>query len=107
MSGFAILGFDKDPTFRFSAMLQAFEEFGDLSMKMGVIKHPTLIGEKVVCVRVQDFGAVFTPDEIRRLAKTVRRVDSMPLKARQFTSRLEGAADDARYEKETAQTRMI
>lgn len=107
MSGFAILGFDKDPTFRFSAMLQAFEEFGQLSLKLGVIKHPTIIGEKVVCVRVQDFGAVFTPDEVRRLAKTVRRVDSMPLVARQFTRQLEGAADDARYLTETSKERMI
>lgn len=107
MSGFAILGFDKDPVFRFTAMLHAEKHFGALSTKFGVIKHPTIIGENIVCVKVQDFGAVFTPKEVYRLAKTVKRTDSMTKDARRFTDMLEGAANDALYQAETGQTRVI
>lgn len=107
MSGFAILGFDKQPMFRFSAMLGAIQEFGELSMKLGVIKHPTIIGERVVCVRVADFGAIFTPAETARLSKTAKRTESLPKFARQFAHALQQAADDAAYEAERAKARMI
>lgn len=107
MSGFAILGFDKDTTFRFTAMLEALNEFGRHSARVGVINSPLVIGEKIVCVRCEDFGAVFKTKEIYRLAKTVKRVPAFPKFANQFMDQLTRAADDAVYATETGQKRMI
>lgn len=107
MSGFAILGFEKDPMFRFSAMVNAAEHFGWAGVKFGVIKDPRLIGHKIVCARVADFGAVFRPEEVTRLDKTVARVDSAPQKMRKLMSQLRRCADDAAFATETAQKRVI
>lgn len=107
MAGFAILGFEHDPTFRFTAMLEAMNEFGKNSARIGVISSPLMVGERLVCVRCEDFGAVFKTKEVYRLAKTVERVRSFPKFARQFTDLMKKAADDAVYATETGQKRMI
>lgn len=107
MAGFAIVGFEQDPLFRFSAILAALNEFGQDAARIGVIKHPTLIGQRIVCAKCGDFGAVFKTDEIYRLAKTVKRVPSMTKRGRKFMEQLRLAADDAVYATETSQKRMI
>lgn len=107
MSGFAIVGFEHDPLFRFSAILAALNEFDHDQARIGVIKHPTLIGQRIVCAKCEGFGAVFKTDEIYRLAKTVKRVPSMTKRGRKFMDELSKAADDAVYATETSQKRMI
>lgn len=107
MSGFAILGFEKDPMFRFSAMVNAAEEFGWNMPRYGVIKDPHIIGRKMVAVRVMDFGAVFRPEEIARLVRTIARVPSAPKKMRKMADQLKRCGDDALFANETSQKAMI
>lgn len=103
-----ILGFDHEPLFRWTAMLGALDEFGQLSMKVGVIRDPYMVGRKLVCVRVQDFGAVFKPEEVDRLSKTMKKTkEDFPRFARQAMETVQGAADDARYASEDQRRKMI
>lgn len=102
---FEIIGFDREATFRFTAMLHAASELGE--PKFGLIPSPLMIGEKIVCVRCQDFGAVFKPDEVFKLAKVVNKTQSAPPEMRKFTEQLKGCAEDARFANETANKAMI
>lgn len=102
-----IVGFDQSPTFRFTAMLGAMEEFGRNDVKIGTIPDQFMFGRRLVCVRVQQFGAVFKPEEVYRLDKTMKRVDAFPQFARQFMADLKDAAEGAQFETQTANKVMI
>lgn len=104
---FEIVGFDQSPTFRFTAMLGAMEEFGRNNVRIGVISDPYMFGRKIVSVRVDRFGAVFKPEEIYRLDKTVKRVDAFPQFARNFMADMKDAAEGAQNEMQTANKVMI
>lgn len=106
---FEVIGFDREPLFRWSAMIGAIDEFGDASLKFGVIPDPVMIGQRIVCAKVCDFGAVFRPDEVDRLTRTSKKIkdSEWPKHARRFIELLQGAADDARYAGDAANKVMI
>lgn len=104
---FEVVGFDQSPTFRFTAMLGAMEEFGHNNVRIGVGSDQFMFGNKIVCVRVDRFGAVFKPDEIYRLARTMKRVPSFPKFAVKFMADLKDAAEGAQFAADTANKVMI
>ena len=105
---FAIVGFEQGPLFRWSALLGAIDHFGGASFKLGVIANPNAIGTKLVCARVQDFGIIFTPDEVDRLGKTMKKTKAeFPKFAWRILESVQGAANDARYASDAEKRKMI
>lgn len=95
---------DKGHEFRFSAALVLLAQEGERSLRIAPAKRAD---ETFVGVDVGGFVTVFRLHEVDDISKVSRRVDSLPLQARQFVDGLQACADHIKEEQEAQKRRML